>query len=166
MRTPTRKPGKYTGVKPNANITHKKCLELKAKLGKLTAYSRVRAIKDVKRLALDGDFSENHAYSMAKGRLRGINRRIDEIEDQLKRAMIINPRKNTETVCLGHFVTIEAGSKTKIYQILGSLETNPEKNIISHLSPLGSALMGSKRGDTISLKIRGNIKEYKILKIS
>ena len=89
MRTPTRKPGKYAGVKPNANVTKKKYLELEAKLKKLTERSRVNAIKEVKRLALDGDFSENHAYSMAKGRLRGINRRIDEIEDQLKRAVII-----------------------------------------------------------------------------
>ena len=165
MRTPTRKPGKYAGVKPNANITKRKYLELEAKLKKLTEHSRVNAIKEVKRLALDGDFSENHAYSMAKGRLRGINRRIDEIEDQLKMAVIINPQKNTETAHLGHFVTVEIDNKTKTYQILGPTETNPEKNIISHLSPLGSALIGCKRGDIIKLKIRDAIKKYKILEI-
>ncbi|MCK4539964.1 GreA/GreB family elongation factor [Candidatus Parcubacteria bacterium] len=165
MRTPIRKPGKYTDLKKDANITKKKYLELKTKLEKLIKYSRPTAIKEVKRLALDGDFSENHAYSMAKGRLRGINQRIDEIEDILKRAVIIEPRKNTETTRLGQFVTVETGGKTKTYQILGSAETDPEKNIISHLSPLGSALMGKKRGDIISLKIKNNIKEYKILKI-
>ena len=165
MRTPTRKPGKYTGTKPNANITKKKYLELEAKLKKLTEYNRVNAIKEVKRLALDGDFSENHAYSMAKGRLRGINRRIDEIGDHIKRAIIIEPRKNTKAVCLGHFVTVEINNKIKTYQILGPAETNPEKNIVSHLSPLGSALIGKKRGDIISLETRDNIKKYKILEI-
>ncbi|MEA1963102.1 MAG: GreA/GreB family elongation factor [Patescibacteria group bacterium] len=165
MRTPTRKPGKYTGIKPNANITKKKYSELEAKLKKLTACGRVKAIKEVKRLALDGDFSENHAYSMAKGRLRGINRRIDEIDDQLKRAKIINPQKNTDIVRIGHFVAVETNDKTKIYQILGSAETNPEKNIISYLSPLGSVLIGKKRGDIINLKIKGNTKKYKILEI-
>ena len=165
MRTPIRKSGKYTGIKKDANITKDKYLELKTKLEKLIKYSQPTAIKEVKRLALDGDFSENHAYSMAKGKLRGINRRIDEIKDQLKRAMIINPQKNTETARLGHFVTVKTGNKTKTYQILGPAETNPEKNIISHLSPLGSALIGQKRGDIINLKIRDNTKKYKILEI-
>ncbi|MCK5511013.1 GreA/GreB family elongation factor [Candidatus Parcubacteria bacterium] len=164
MRTPTRKPGKYAGIKPNANITKRKYLELKAKLEKLTGSNQIQAIKEVKRLALDGDFSENHAYSMVKGRLRGINRSIDEIKDQLKRAIIINPQ-NTDTARLGHFITVETGGKTKIYQILGPAETNPEKNIISHLSPLGAALIGKKRGDIVDLKIRDNIKKYKILEI-
>ncbi|MCK5320767.1 GreA/GreB family elongation factor, partial [Candidatus Parcubacteria bacterium] len=66
---------------------------------------------------------------------------------------------------LGHFVTVEIDNKTKTYQILGPTETNPEKNIISHLSPLGSALIGQKRGNVINLKIRDTIKKYKILEI-
>ena len=165
MRTPTRKPGKYTGIKKDANITKNKYTELKTKLEKLIKYSQPHAIKEVKRLALDGDFSENHAYSMAKGRLRGINHRIDEIKDHLKRALIIEPQKNTKKICLGHFVTVEVNNKTKTYQILGPSETNPEKNIISHLSPLGSALLGKQCGDVVELKIKDSVKKYKILKI-
>ena len=165
MKTPIRKPGKYTGIKKDANITKDKYLELKTKLEKLIKYGQPTAIKEVKRLALDGDFSENHAYSMAKGRLRGINRRIDEINDHLKRAIIIEPQKDTKTAQLGHFVTVKTSGETKTYQILGSTETNPEKNVISHLSPLGSVLIGKKRNDVIKLKINNNIKEYKILEI-
>ena len=165
MRTPTRKPGKYTDIKKDANITKKKYLELKTKLEKLINYSRPAAIKEVKHLALDGDFSENHAYSMAKGRLRSINYRIDEMQDHLKRALIIKPQKNTKTISLGHFVTVEINNKIKTYQILGSSETNPDKNIISHLSPIGSALIGKKSGDIVNLRIGDIIKKYKILRI-
>jgi len=57
-------------------MTLAKHRELCDKLDRLKNVSQPHAIKEVKRLALDGDFSENHAYSMAKGRLRSINQRI------------------------------------------------------------------------------------------
>jgi transcription elongation factor GreA len=163
MRTPIRKPGKYSGLKADANITQGKFEELQRKLERLLRYSRPEAIKEVKRLAADGDFSENHAYSMAKGRLRGINRRIDEIQDWLKRAEIIDPTVDNDHVRLGSYVTILSEGKEKTYQILGSSETDPSKNIISHLSPLGSALMGKRIGELVKLKIGTKNKEYKII---
>jgi transcription elongation factor GreA len=102
---------------------------------------------------------------MAKGRLRGINQRILELEDHLKRAIIINPKEQSELVQLGSTVTINVDGRQKIYQILGSSETNPLTGIISHNSPLGSALLGHRVGDKI--KIRGAKKEieYQIIKI-
>ena len=125
MRTPIRKPGKYTGLKPDPNLTLAKYHELRAKLDRLKNISQPRAIKEVKRLALDGDFSENAAYSMAKGRLRGINRGITDIEDHLKRAIIINTKAGKDRIALGTRATIEANGRQKTYHILGSSETNP-----------------------------------------
>ncbi len=164
MQTPKRKPGKYAGLKPDPNITEEKYQELKAKLEKLKK-AQPHAISEVKRLALMGDFSENVAYQMAKGRLRGINQRILDIEDHLKRAEIIKSPKDKSKVQLGHRVTVEVKGEEKIYLILGSSETNPKDNVISHNSPLGSALLNKKVGDVVVLKTAKGETGYEILKI-
>src|SRR3990167_8023281 len=146
MRLPIRKPGKYARLKPDQYLTQAKYDELKAGLEKLKI-RRPRAAEEVKRLAEMGDFSENAAYQIAKGRLRGLNQKILEIEDHLRRAIIIKQDKNTAAVQLGTEVTIQALGKQKTYLILGSAETNPAKGIISHDSPVGAALMGRRVGD-------------------
>ena len=161
MRTPTRKPGKYTNLKPDRYITKEKLEELKAKVDKLKNISRPRASAEVKRLALMGDFSENVGYQMAKGRLRGINRRIDEAGDAIKYAKLITKKSDSNIVELGNTITIQSAKKTHIYQILGSSETDPLKGVISHNSPLGSQLLGKSLGDIIKVKTT----EYKIVDI-
>ena len=165
MRVPIRKAGKYTHLKADPHITPAKFKELKLKLDRFKNISRPRAASEVKRLALMGDFSENAAYQIAKGRLRGLNQRILDIEDLLKRAEIIQPDKNSRTVQLGHLVTVETSGRQRTYQILGSTETSPSSGIISHNSPLGSALMSRHIGDTIKVHLNGKTILYKILKI-
>lgn len=165
MRTPIRKPGIYTHQKPDPHLTEAKFIELKNKLERLKKISHPKAVDEVKRLAEMGDFSDNAAYSMAKGRLRGINQRVLEIEDHLKRSLIITPVKNSQTVQLGHNVTIETNGKQKTYLLLGSAETNPAKGIISHNSPIGSALIGHRVGDIIKIKTLNKEVDYKIIRI-
>lgn len=164
MRTPIRKSGKYTHLKPDPNMTKAKYQELEAKLKKLKK-KRPFAIEEVKRLALMGDFSENAAYQIAKGRLRGLNQRILDTENLLKKANIITLRTNNDTVQLGCTVTLEINGQQKTYQILGSTETDPESGIISNNSPLGSSLMNHRVGDIISRNTPSGIKKYKIINI-
>ena len=166
MRLPTRKPGKYNGLKPDPYLTLKKYKELQNKLARLKKFSQPRAISEVKRLALDGDFSENAAYSMAKGRLRGINQKILEIEEYLKKAIIIKPGGNQKIVSLGSRVKVLVNGKQKIYQILGSSETNPAEGIISRNSPIGRALIGHKTGETVKIKLANGQTEYKIISLN
>ncbi|HOZ56453.1 MAG: Transcription elongation factor GreA [Parcubacteria group bacterium ADurb.Bin316] len=165
MRVPIRKSGKFTNLKQDPYITREKCEELKARLERLKKVSQPRTIAEVKRLAADGDFSENAAYQIAKGKLRGINQRILEIEDLLKRAIIIELQKNNGTVQLGSIVTVEANGKQKIYQILGSAETDPDKGIISRNSPIGRNLIGKRVGDVVIIHLNKEFR-YKIIKIS
>jgi transcription elongation factor GreA len=165
MRVPIRKPGQHTFQKSDPHITLVKFNELKNELARLKKLSQPRAIAEVKRLALDGDFSENAAYQIAKGRLRGINQGISEIEEHLKRAEIIKAPPNKERVRLGHHVTVEVAGEKKTYLLLGSAETNPTTGVISHNSPLGSALLGHKVGDKIQIKLAAKIVEYKIVSI-
>ena len=156
--------GKYAHLKPDANITEAKYNELKQKLERMKK-KRPRAAAEVKELAKMGDFSENAAYQIAKGRLRGLNQRILDTEDHLNHANIIKAPDNTDTVRLGHRVAVEVNGRQKEYLILGSSETNPLENIISHNSPLGSALMGRAAGDKVMVRPKDKEVEYKIIKI-
>ncbi|RLC36064.1 transcription elongation factor GreA [Candidatus Falkowbacteria bacterium] len=165
MRMPIRKPGKYTGLKSDPYITKEKYNRLKASLNRLINTERPLAIDDVKEQAAFGDFSDNAAYSIAKGRLRGINNRILKIEGCLKAAIIINENPKGNTVQLGSTVTIEFNEKIKTYKILGSAEVDIAKGIISRHSPLGSALIGKRKGDVIKAKINDQQIVYEILKI-
>jgi len=164
MQIPKRKAGQYAHLKPDPNLTENKYNELKEKLARLKKI-HPQAASEVKRLAEMGDFSDNAAYSIAKGRLRGINQRILELADHLKRAVIISPEKNTSAVALGNRVTLETASKQKTYLILGSSETDPQAGIISHHSALGSALIGRRVGDKVKIKTTDKEVEYTLIKI-
>lgn len=165
MRSTNRKSEKIRQNKFDPLLTEKKAFELSEKLKRLKEISRPRAAEEVKRLAELGDFSENAEYQLAKARLRGINNNILLLETQLNQAVIIKPQK-TNTVQVGHLVTIEGKNGQKTYQILGSVETDPQKNIISRNSPLGAALLGRKVRDVIKIKLANKEVKYKILKIT
>lgn len=152
--------------KMDAAMTEEKYLELKNKLEFWIKVKRPREAEEVKRLALMGDFSENAGYQMAKGRLRGLNQRIIDTENLLKRAEIIKKPKNTERIDIGNTVIIESGGQEKEFTILGSSETDPSRGIISHISPLGASLIGKSLGGTIKIGQAGKEKEYVIKKIS
>ncbi len=164
MRTPQRKIGKYAHLRPDHHITKKKYNKLAAELYKLKNHVRHPLIKEVKRLALMGDFSENAAYQIAKGRLRGVNQRMIDIENMLNGSMIIKASQN-HSVQLGNIVTVEINKKQKQFQILGSTETNPNQGIISHNSPIGEALMNKKVGENFVITINNKEVSYKIINI-
>lgn len=164
MRVPYRKPLSFKQVKQDPFLTEGKFNELKDKLERLRDFIRPQAAAEVARLAEMGDFSENTAYQMAKGRLRGVNSAIFKIENQLNHAVIISPQES-DVIQVGHTVTIETAGQRKMYQILGSTETNPGEGIISHNSPIGAALIGRRVGDRVNIKLANKETEYKVVRI-
>jgi transcription elongation factor GreA len=165
MQVPKRKPGIYTHLKPDPNITQNKFEALNSELDRLKKIVRPRLAEEARTHAAQGDFSENVEYSIAKGKLRGVNQRILDIEDHLKRASVIPETKDNQQVSLGHTVTIEVDGIKKKYQILGSSETSPAKGVISHNSPLGCALMNREPGEELSVRLASKLVHVKILKI-
>jgi transcription elongation factor GreA len=165
MRVPTRRADKLPRQKSDPSITPEKFQELSRTLKNLLEFKRPKEAAEVKRLAEMGDFSENAGYQMAKSRLRGINKRIDDISDLLKRAEIINPNNKSGKIELGNLITLERAGKQKKYRLLGSAETDPQNGIISHNSPLGSSLLGKKIGDQIQIILEERTIEYKIINI-
>lgn len=164
MRIPKRRYDKIY-QRPDPHISEVKFNELKNKLDRLKNHSRFQAMAEVARLAEMGDFSENHEYQIAKGRLRGINARILELADYLKHVVIIQPQSNKDKINLGDSVTIKFKGQEKTYQLLGPLEADPFKNIISHQSPLGSCLINRRVGDKFTTHITNQPAEIEILKI-
>jgi transcription elongation factor GreA len=164
MQVPKRKAGKYAKIPKDNNITQTKFDEIKQKIKKLKK-SHPHAASEVVRLAKMGDFSENVAYSLAKGRLRWINQTILDLEKDLKNAKIIKTNKSKNIIKLGHTVVVKQNNIKTKYTILGSAETDPTKKIISHLSPIGSALLNHKVGDVVTIKIKNKNLEFEILEI-
>ena len=113
-----------------------------------------------------GDLSENAEYEEARNLQAATEDRIRNVEDQLSHARIIEHSKGN-AVSLGSKVTIQKqGEKEEhTYEIVGSAEANMQEHKISHLSPLGSALMEKKKGDTFSFDTPKGPQKYKIVNI-
>jgi transcription elongation GreA/GreB family factor len=121
--------------------------------------------EEAARTAAYGDRSDNAEYKQAKGALRYATFESYRIEDQLKRVVPIEPGVNADgAVRLGSVVTLIRLSDEKElkYQILGPSETNPTRGQISHLSPLGAALIGRREGDVVTIQTEGGEKEYQV----
>lgn len=112
-----------------------------------------------------GDLSENAEYDAAREEQAQVESRIAEIEDILKNADIIKAGKNNGKVQVGSTVELENG-KLVTYRIVGPVEADPLEGKISNESPIGSALMGKKVGDTVTIKTPKGESHYTIKKIS
>ncbi len=165
MRIPIRKPGKYTHLKNDPCLTIAKINEFKAEFEKLKKNVQPKLADEVRRLAQLGDLSENAAYQIAKGKLRGINQRIINLENIIKKAIVIKTPKDNKIVQLGSLVALEISGVKNIYQILGSSEADPLKGIISHNSPIGAAIIGKNVGADIIIRLKNKNLKCKIIKI-
>jgi transcription elongation factor GreA len=111
-----------------------------------------------------GDLSENAEYEEARNLQAASEDRIRIIEDQLAHARIIEHSKGN-SVSLGSSVTIQkVGEKEEhVYEIVGSAEANMQERKVSHLSPMGAALMDKKKGDVFSFDTPKGSQKYKIV---
>lgn len=166
MRVPQRRSEILQSTKKISDnyLTKEKIKKLQSELQDLEKNQRLAAANEVRRLAELGDFSENAAYQIAKWRLRQINSRITSLQERIKNAIPIETPTSGK-IAIGSTVTVETTGRQFTYQILGSQETNPSRGQISHLSPIGMALLGHREGDLITVKIQSKNVEYRILEI-
>lgn len=116
-----------------------------------------------------GDLSENAEYDEAKNEQAQNEERIAKIEDMLLHAVVIEDESNTDgKVAIGSTVKLldKEFNEEMTYTIVGSAEADPIKGLISNVSPVGSSLLGAKKGDIISVNAPGGIIEYEVLDIS
>lgn len=115
-----------------------------------------------------GDLSENSEYDEAKNAQAKNEVKIVELENKVRHAKIINESEiDTETVQIGNVVKVydmEFDEKIE-YTIVGSTEVNLLENKISNESPLGEALLGAKKNQTVEVNAPAGVMQYKILSI-
>ena len=115
-----------------------------------------------------GDLSENSEYDEAKNAQAENEGKIVELENKLRNAKIID-EKDIDTT------TVQVGNKVKVldmefdekieYTIVGSTEVNLAENKISNESPIGSALLGAKKGQVVEAQVPAGVAKFKILSI-
>lgn len=150
----------------NTYLSQEKFDELSKELEHLKTVRRREIAEQLEYARSLGDLSENAEYEEARNLQAATEDRIRQVEEQLARARIIEHHKGN-VVSLGSFVTIQKiGEKGELtYEVVGSAEANMQEHKISHLSPLGSALMGKKKGDAFSFQTPKGAQKYKIVTI-
>ena len=141
---------------------------LEAELKHCQSVERPRIIQQITEARSHGDLSENAEYHAAKEQQSLNEGRIDELQDKLARAEIIDVSKlSGDTITFGATVTLvdEDTEEKKVWQIVGEPEADAKKGRISITSPLAKALIGKKVGDTVSVPAPGGDRSYEILGI-
>ena len=141
-------------------LTYAGLTKLEEELHDLKVNKRKEVAEKIKEAREQGDLSENEQ--------RDIEARIEEIEKILKNAEVVVE----DEVDLDK---ISVGCKVKVYdvefeeemefKIVGSTEANSLEGKISNESPVGKALIGARKGDTVSVEMPAGVMEYKILGI-
>jgi len=131
-----------------------------------TSEDRPAIIAAISEARAHGDLSENAEYHAAKEQQSLNEGRIQELEDLLRRATVIES-VHGETVALGSQVKVEeVGEGPEEFRIVGSAEADPLGGQISNASPLGAALMGRRAGDVVTYKApNGATMTFKLLEV-
>jgi transcription elongation factor GreA len=121
-------------------------------------------IKEAREL---GDLSENAEYQSAREEQDRLEARISELEHILQNVQIIKIAKSNGKVRLGSAVKLENGNgKAEQFQIVGTIEADPLNGKISDESPIGQALMGKEKDDTVEIKLGKQVTKYKVVEVS
>ena len=122
----------------------------------------------IKEAREQGDLSENAEYDAAKDEQRDIEARIEQIEQILKNAEVVDEDEVDLDVvnigCLVRVLDIEYNEEEE-YKLVGSSEASSLQNKISNESPFGKALIGAKVGDVVEVEAPAGVVEYKVLSI-
>jgi len=138
--------------------------KLKTELKGLIAVDRPRVAARIHEAKLDGDLSENAEYEDAKQEQSFLEGRIATLELQLRNAAVIE-KSNGDSVGIGSKVVIEGGDGEETFTIVGSAEASPREGRISNESPVGVALMGHRKGDTVVVNAPAGPIEYTVVRI-
>jgi len=152
----------------DAAMSQEKFDALVLELEDLKTVKRTEVAKNLEYARSLGDLSENAEYQEARELQAATEERIRRLDDLVKRAKIITDGKNKDVVSFGSTVEIakKGSDETHTYTLVGSEEADMREHKLSHLSPLGSALMGKKKGEVFTFETPNGKQTYTIQKIS
>ena len=148
-------------------LTKEKHAEFIKELNDLKTVRRKEVAEHLEYAKSLGDLSENAEYQEAREEQAMIEDRIMKLENMLKSAEIMSLH-HSDKVDVGSTVTIEkeTDGKKLTYKIVGSEEADMRERKLSHVSPLGAALMGRKKGDVFTFETPGGKQTYTVEKVS
>jgi len=121
---------------------------------------RTKIANTLNEMRNQGDLRENDAYSMAIEEQQINEEKILELKEKIKSAKVVTD-KNKSIVGIGDIVTLKNG-KTVKYEVTSEDEANPLEGKISHLSPIGQAIMGKKLGAEVTISTPKGDTKYKV----
>ena len=150
-------------------ITPEGLEKLKEELGYLESDKRREVADRIKQAREFGDITENSEYDDAKNDQALLEHRIAILEERMANARVISKKEvSKDVVSVGSHVKLRdlSAKETVEYHIVGSAEANPTEHKLSNESPVGKAIIGKKKGETVEVTTpRGKALKYKILDI-
>jgi transcription elongation factor GreA len=142
--------------------------KLKQEIEHLSTVKR-REVADRIRVAREfGDIAENAEYDDAKNEQALLEHRIATLEERLRNARVLSKKDVAkDVVSVGSKVRLRdlSAKQTFEYRIVGSAEANPAENKLSNESPVGKAIIGKKKGETVEVAAPRGAMKFKILEI-
>lgn len=139
-----------------------------AEVKQLKSVERPAVIKAIAEAREHGDLSENAEYSAAREKQSFIEGRIQELEDKIARAEVIDVSTlSGDKVMFGATIELydEDADEEVRYQIVGDVEADIKKGMLSIQAPISRALIGKSVGDVATVNTPKGSKSYEILKV-
>ncbi|MBU6388499.1 transcription elongation factor GreA [Patescibacteria group bacterium] len=152
----------------NTVVSQEKFDEMIKELEHLKTVRRTEIAKNLEYARSLGDLSENAEYQEARDLQAATEERIKKLEELVKYTTIVTDGKKKNEVSFNSRVTIkkEGSNDVHEYIIVGSEEADMRVKKLSHVSPLGAALMGKKKGDVFTFETPGGKQTYTIEKVA
>ena len=149
-------------------MTKKGYEEAVKQLEYLQKVKRAEIVERIQEARSHGDLSENAEYDAARNEQAANEGEIIELDFKIKNAVIIEETDDKSVVHIGSEVKVYDADleEETVYTIMGTTEVDAMKNIVSNESPVGKALLGHKRGETVTGKAPDCEYQLKILKIN
>ena len=153
---------------PATVVSQEKFDEMIKELEHLKTVRRTEIAKNLEYARSLGDLSENAEYQEARDLQAATEERIKKLDDLVKNTKIITDGKKKNEVGFSSKVSIRKEGSPEIheYTIVGSEEADMRVKKLSHVSPLGNALMGKKKGDTFTFETPAGKQTYTIEKVA
>ncbi len=150
-------------------VSHEGLKKLQQELEHLKTVKRKEVAQAIQKARAYGDLSENSEYDEAKNEQAEIEGKIANLEATLENAIVLDDSElGTDKVNVGNKVTvhnIDADEQSE-YKIVSTAEADPIMGLISDDSPLGKALIGQRKGDSINVETPMGVVKYTITDIS
>lgn len=148
-------------------VTEQGFADLRAELDELQAIKRPEIVRRLQEAKHDGDFMDTSETQPIEQELAFVDARIQELEDMLDHAELIQQGPEDNQVDIGETVVIQTeDGALEEYTIVGMAEADPGRGLISNESPLGQALLGHKVGEQVVVHAPVGDIRYRIVSVA